>query len=155
MINPTGDELNEEIPTSASADEAAFQQRNRSAAETANDAWEQTKEKAGAVRERTEVFVRSNPIPILLSALGIGIAIGLAIRYASTTAEKEAEPAKKVREGALAFLSLPFLWPFLKSVKEKAEDSADVLKDGVDRLKSVKVSRYTKPIRKRWRAWTK
>ena len=155
MINPTGDELNEDIPTSASADVGAFQQRNRTAAESANDAWEQTKEKAGAVRERTEIFVRSNPIPILLSALGIGIAIGLAIRYASTNAAKEDEPAEKMKEGALAFLSLPFLWPFLKSVRDKAEDSADVLKDGVDRLKSVKVSRYTKPIRKRWRAWTK
>jgi ElaB/YqjD/DUF883 family membrane-anchored ribosome-binding protein len=155
MINPTGDELNEDIPTSASADVGAFQQRNRTAAESANDAWEQTKEKAGAVRERTEIFVRSNPIPILLSALGIGIAIGLAIRYASTNAGKEDEPAEKMKEGALAFLSLPFLWPFLKSVKDKAEDSADVLKDGVDRLKSVKVSRYAKPIRKRWRAWTK
>lgn len=155
MINPTGDELNDEIPTSASADVGAFQQRNRSASESANDAWEQTKETAGAVRERTEVFVRNNPIPILLSALGIGIAIGLAIRYASASAEKETEPAEKIREGALAFFSLPFLWPFLKSVREKAEDSADAVKEGVDRLKSVKVSRYTKPIRKRWRAWTK
>jgi len=40
-------------------------------------------------------------------------------------------------------------------VKTRAEDSADVLKEGVDRLKNVKVSRYTKPIRKRWKAWTK
>jgi ElaB/YqjD/DUF883 family membrane-anchored ribosome-binding protein len=155
MINPTGDEFEEEVPTSASADVRAFEKRNRGVAETASEAWDKTKEKAGAARERTEIFVRSNPIPILLSALGIGIAIGLAIRYASSTAEKEDEPAEKMREGALAFFSLPFLWPFLKSVKEKAEDSADVLKERVDRLKNVKVSRYTKPIRKRWKAWTK
>ena len=32
---------------------------------------------------------------------------------------------------------------------------ADALKEGVDRLKNVKVSHYTKPIRKRWKAWTK
>ncbi|PYM06681.1 MAG: hypothetical protein DMF15_12425, partial [Verrucomicrobia bacterium] len=102
-----------------------------------------------------EIFVRSNPIPILLSALGVGIAIGLAIRYASSTAERKIEPEEKISDGALGFLSLPFLWPMLKSVKAKAEDSADALKEGVDRLKNVKVSRYTKPIRKRWKAWTK
>jgi ElaB/YqjD/DUF883 family membrane-anchored ribosome-binding protein len=155
MINPTGDEFNEDVPTSASADVGAFQTRNRGAAEAASDAWQQTKEKAGVVRERTEIFVRSNPIPILLSALGIGIAIGLAIRYASSTAGEEDEPAKKVSDGALGFLSLPFVLPLLKSVKAKAEDSADAIKEGVDRLKNVKVSRYTKPIRKRWKSWTK
>lgn len=155
MINPTGDEFNEEVPTSASADVGAFQTSNRGMTGTASNAWEQTKEKAGAARERTEIFVRSNPIPILLSALGIGIAIGLAIRYASSTAERTIEPEEKISDGALGFLSLPFLWPLLKSVKAKAEDSADALKEGVDRLKNVKVSRYTKPIRKHWKAWTK
>jgi hypothetical protein len=155
MINPTGDEFNEEVPTSASADVGAFQARNRGAAETASEAWEQTKEKAGAMKERTEIFVRRNPIPILLGALGVGIAIGLAIRYASTTATSEDEPREKIGDGALGFLSLPFLLPLLKSVKTKAEDSKDALKEGVDRLKNVNVSRYTKPIRKRWKAWTK
>jgi len=154
MIDPTGDEFDEEVPTSASADVGAFEKTNRGIARTASDTWEQTKEKAGAARERTEIFVRSNPIPILLSALGIGIAIGLAIRYASSTAERKIDSEEKISDGALGFLSLPFLWPFLKSVKTKAEDSADALKEGVDRLKNVKVSRYTKPIRKRWKAWT-
>ena len=155
MINPTGDELNEDIPTSASADVGAFQKSNRGMARTASDAWEQTKEKAGAARDRTEIFVRNNPIPILLGALGIGIAIGLSIRYASTTGERKVESEERLSDGALGFLSFPFLWPLLKSVKARAEDSADALKEGVDRLKNVKVSRYTKPIRKRWKAWTK
>src|SRR5205814_10525024 len=133
----------------------AFQPDNHGMTGTASNAWEQTKEKAEAARVRTEIFVRRNPIPILLSALGIGIANGLAIRYASGTAEREIEPERKLCDGAVGFLSLPFLWPLLKSVKARAEDSADALKEGVDRLKNVKVSHYTKPIRKRWKAWTK
>lgn len=155
MINPTGDEFNEEVPTSASADVGAFQDRNRGNTGTGSEAWEQTKEKADAMRERAEIFVRRNPIPTLLGALGVGIAIGLAIRYASSTAGREDDPREKISDGALGFLSLPFLLPLFKSVKAKAEDSADVIKEGVDRLKNVNVSRYTKPIRKRWRAWTK
>src|SRR5207237_7886439 len=147
--------LNGEAAAGASADVGAFQPRNRSAAETGSEAWEKTKEKAGAMKTRTEVFVRRNPIPILLGALGMGIAIGLAIRYASTAVTKEEEPREKIGDGALSFLSLPFLLPLVKSVKTKAEDSADVIKEGVDRLKNVKLSRYTKPIRKRWQAWPK
>jgi hypothetical protein len=46
---------------------------------------------------------------------------------------------------------LPFLWPALRSVKEKFEESADVVGEGV---KGIDLDRYTKPIRKRWKSWT-
>src|SRR2546430_8568809 len=39
-------------------------------------------------REHTEHFVRENPVPAILGALGIGVAIGLAIRYASAGERK-------------------------------------------------------------------
>lgn len=155
MINPTGDEF-EKDPLSASADVSGDENyRSRGVSEVASDAWEQTKEKAGVARERTEIFVRNNPIPILLGALGLGIAIGLAIRHGLTTAGGEDEPQEKMSDAAWSLFSLPFLWPLVKSVKAKAENSADAVKEGVERLKSVKVSRYTKPIRKRWKAWTR
>jgi hypothetical protein len=158
MINPSGDEFSEEIPLGTSAGlsgDENFRESTRRVSEMAGDAWEQTKEKAGAARDRTEIFLRENPIPILLGALGIGIAIGLAIRYASTSSDPEAKAQESMREATWSFLSLPFLWPLVKSVKEKAEDSADAVKEGVDRLKRVKVSRYTKPIRRRWKSWTR
>ena len=53
----------------------------------------------------------------------------------------------------LSILSLPFLWPLFKSMRRKYEDSADVVKDGVDRLKKVDVDRYVKPLRKKWKSW--
>ena len=120
--------------------------------------WDGTKEKAGRARERSEHFVRENPVPTILGALGIGIAIGLAIRYASTS-ERKTEIEVKSPLGNLnwSILSLPFLWPLFKSAKEKYETSADVMadamKDGVKRLKKIDVNRYAKPIRKRWKAW--
>ena len=52
----------------------------------------------------------------------------------------------------LGFLSLPFLWPFVKSLKEKYRDSAEAVKEGVDRARNLDIHRYTKPIRKRWKA---
>ena len=118
--------------------------------------WEGTKEKAGRARDRTEYFVRENPMPTILGALGLGIAIGLAIRYAS---EPKTEVEVKSPLGNVdwnwSFLSLPFLWPLFKSARQKYETSAEAVKDGVKRLKKIDIDDYAKPIRKRWKAWTR
>jgi hypothetical protein len=53
----------------------------------------------------------------------------------------------------LSILTLPFLWPLFKSMRQKYEESTDVVKDGVDRLKKVDVNRYVKPLRKKWKSW--
>ena len=119
----------------------------------AGDAWEQTKERASVARERTEFFLRENPVPTVIGALAIGVAIGLAIRFSSSSAEKEVESKLPLANVDLSILSLPFLWPLFKSLRRKYEDSAEVVKDGVDRLKKVDVDRYVKPLRKKWRAW--
>jgi hypothetical protein len=117
------------------------------------DTWEQTKQKATRMRERTEYFLRENPVPLILGALATGLAIGLAIRYASTAGPKEKAKSALDRIN-WSFLSLPFLWPVFKSLKTKYEDSAEAVKEGVDRVRSIDIQRYTKPIRKRWKAWT-
>lgn len=163
MINPNGDEFSDSNPLpnagmsggeqNFSGSQGRFQGTGEKVSSMANDAWVQTKRRAGTARERTEFFLRENPIPTVLGALAVGLAIGLAIRYSS---EKEPEREVKTPLGNidLGVLSLPFLWPFFKSVKRKYEDSADVVMDGVDRLKKVDVDRYVKPLRKKWRTWT-
>ena len=163
MINPNGDEFMEDDPLAASTksgDEpisGETPRRLRQAAGkvsmAAGEAWEQTKEKAGNARERTEFFLRENPVPTVIGALALGVAIGLAIRYASSSAEKEVEAKSPLGNVDLSVLSLPFLWPLFKTMRRKYEDSADVVKDGVDRLKKVDVDRYVKPLRKKWKSW--
>ena len=159
MINPDDDFLQEdplsETPESSEEQTAATvrQPVRRTAPETeaaTRDSWARFKAQTASARERTEVFLRENPVPTILGALGIGIAIGLAIRYASTARQEEKTPVKI----NWSFLSLPFLWPFFRSVKEKYDESTESLKEGVDRVRNIDVQRYTKPIRKRWRAWT-
>jgi ElaB/YqjD/DUF883 family membrane-anchored ribosome-binding protein len=117
-----------------------------------SETWDQTKEKASRALERTEDLVRENPVPTILGALGLGIAIGLAIRYA-VPSERKREIVLESPWGKLnwSVLSLPFLWPLFKSARKKSEDA---MRNGVKRLKKMDVERYAKPIRKRWRAWT-
>ena len=153
-INPSGDEFTKD-PLGAGDVSGTQDYASRSVSDMAGDAWEQTKDKASIARERTEVFVRENPIPVLLGALGVGIAIGLAIRYASASADPVEEARDSAKETVWSFLSLPFLWPILKSVRARAEDSADAVKDGIERVKNVRVSRYTKPMKKQWKRWTR
>jgi hypothetical protein len=166
MINPNENNLtgDEPLPTPVQPGEQQinpggreqFRQATNKFSTAMSQTWDETKEKAGRARERTEYFVRENPVPTILGALGLGIAIGLAIRFASTS-ERKAEIEVKSPLGNFDWgvLSLPFLWPLFKSAREKYESSADAVKDGVKQLKKIDVDRYAKPIRKRWKAWTR
>ena len=166
MINPNENDLtrDEPLPTQLQSGEEQigsggreqFRRATRKISTAMSQTWDETKEKAGRARERTEYLVRENPMPTILGALGLGIAIGLAIRYASTS-ERKAEIELKSPLGNLnwSILSLPFLWPLFKSAREKYERSAEAMKDGVKQLKKMDVDRYAKPIRKRWKAWTR
>jgi ElaB/YqjD/DUF883 family membrane-anchored ribosome-binding protein len=151
------DFVEDEPLASSQSPEGPIQEGIRRAAQKASvvagDTWEQTKHTAAAARDQTEVFVRANPIPTIIGALTVGLAIGWALRYATARDEKEFEAESPLGKLNWSVLSLPFLWPLLKSVKEKYEDSAEVVKDGVGRLKEIDVDRYTKPIRKRWKTW--
>lgn len=110
---------------------------------------EQIRSRSISARERTELFLRENPVPMIIGALAAGLAIGLAIRYASRSGEENSKVSLDRINWSV--LSLPFLWPLFRSMKEKLEESADAVSEGV---KSIHLDRYTKPIRKRWKSWT-
>ena len=172
MINPNGEDFTQNNPTGGSTNpgqeqisggtsggtQGKFQDVSARVSTAANTAWQQTKETAGTARERTEFYLRENPVPTVIGALAIGLAIGLAIRYSSES-RREVEVKSPLGDMNLGMLSLPFLWPFFKTVQRRYEDTSEVVregvKDGVDRLKHVEVDRYVKPLRKQWRSWTK
>jgi len=166
MINPNNDNLTRDEPLPmplqsgegevGSSGREQFRRAQSKFSTAMSHTWEGTKDKAGRARVRTEYFVRENPVPTILGALGLGIAIGLAIRYASTREDRTDIDVKSALGNVnWGLLSLPFLWPFFKSAREKYESSAEAVKDGVKRLKKIDVGDYTKPIRKRWKRWTR
>ena len=123
------------------------------ASKSSGDVWAEGRERLSQARHRTQLFLRENPVPAILGALGLGLAIGWALRYATAAEEKEPETKSPVDNINWSFLSLPFLWPFFRTVKDRYESSTESLKEGVDRLKNIDIRPYTKPIRKRWKAW--
>ncbi len=164
MINPNGDEFKGSDPINSPitggsegvlpVGENRWREKADRVSSAAGSAWEQTKDRAATARERTEFYVRENPVPTVIGALVLGLAIGLAIRYASNSDEKEVEVKSPLGNVDLSVLTLPFLWPFFRSVRRRAEDAADYAKDGVERLKKVDVDDYVKPLRKKWKAWS-
>jgi hypothetical protein len=130
-----------------------FRRAKKEVSTQVSQTWDQTKEKASLALERTEDFMRENPVPTILGALGLGIAIGLAIRYAAP-GERKREIVVESPFGKFnwSVLSLPFLWPLFKSAREKSEDA---MRNGVKQWKKMDVEQYAKPIRKRWKAWTR
>ena len=165
MINPNNDNLTRDEPLPmplqsgegevGSSGREQFRRVQSKFSTAMSHTWEGTKDKAGRARERTEYFVRENPVPTILGALGLGIAIGLAIRYASSSEDRtEIDVKSALGNVNWGLLSLPFLWPFFRSARRKYESSAEAVKDGVKRLKKIDIDDYTKPIRKRWKRWT-
>jgi hypothetical protein len=117
------------------------------------DVWAQGRSRLTQARDRTQLLLRENPVPAILGALTLGLAIGWALRHATADEEKDIEVKSPMGNLDWSFLSLPFLWPFLRSVKDRYETSAESVKDGVSKLKNIDIRPYTKPIRKRWKAW--
>jgi hypothetical protein len=155
MMDPTDDDMVNDEPLAVEPDESARKRRARpSILEPPPRRREIIGGRANYARERTELFLRENPVPMIVGALVAGLAIGLAIRYASREEEKHVEIKTPLGRLNWSVFSLPFLWPFVREMKEKIEDSADALKDSVARVKDIDVDRYTKPLRKRWKSWT-
>jgi hypothetical protein len=117
----------------------------------AGDKWKTTTIKAATTRQPKRFFLRENPVPTIVGMLVVGVAIGLAVHYAST--RRDDDDKSPLGNLDWSFLSFPFLWPFFRSVQKKYDDSAAAVRTGVERLKKIDIEDYTDPIRKRWSAW--
>jgi hypothetical protein len=154
MMNPNRDEFVQDNPLAAANTPGPTAESLTNANYAAGDEWKQP---SATPLERTESFVRENPVPIIVTALVLGLAAGWALRH-TTREEKKVEAKTPLGDFSWSFLTLPFLWPFFKSMREKAGESVEALSDsvraGAKRARKIDMSDYTKPLRKRWRNWT-
>src|SRR6266581_1768110 len=118
MKNSNGDNFTENDPMSETefgseksrrSAQDRLQEGARKISSVASDTWDQTRQKAVVARERTEFFLRENPVPTVLGALALGLAIGLAIRYSSSSEEKEVGAKNPLKDVNWSAISMPFL----------------------------------------------
>lgn len=99
------------------------------------------------VRE-TENYVRGNPIPALLGAIGVGIVIGLVAR--SLERQREPEPIRDAVNELRAILK-----PLAKKSRSAYAHSTDAVQDAVhhavDRARDLDVEQYVDPVAKWWK----
>jgi ElaB/YqjD/DUF883 family membrane-anchored ribosome-binding protein len=155
MKNSNGDNFTENDPMSETefgSDPARSAQKRmaegaRKLSNAAAETWDQTRQKAVVVRERTEFFLRENPVPTVLGALALGLAIGLAIRYSSRPEEPSASFKRALKEFDWNSVAPAFLPGLMKSMKRGYAGSAEAVKE---KFKDIDVDDYVKPLRKRW-----
>ncbi len=118
MMDPIEDDFVNDEPLAAEQNASPRRRRRRrpSVLEPPPRRREQIRGGAGSARERTELFLRENPVPMILGALAAGLAIGLAIRYASRSDEKEVEVKTPLGRINWSVFTLPFLWPLFRGI---------------------------------------
>ena len=102
------------------------------------------------VRE-TENYVRGNPIPTLLGAVAVGVAIGLLAR--ALERQREPEPLRDAVNDLRAMLK-----PLAKKTRKAYADSShavhDAVANAVERAKDLDVDDYVDPVARWWkRLW--
>ena len=104
MINPNGEDFTKDNPLPGSTSPGSmqpgeeqissvskprFQEATEKMSTVASDTWQQTKEKAGIARQRTEFFLRENPVPTVSELLPLGSRSGW--RFATRRNRKRAK----------------------------------------------------------------
>ena len=144
---------------------AAQKPATRSAGQVASDFGSSLREKSGALgnsaaetwtgaMQSTEVYVRENPFPAILTALGIGFGLGLLVRLferpdRETIQVPIPKTVQKVRDYDYQAAVLPFLWPVAKFFMSNYASARRGVAKAYDQASDVDVSKYVDPVVKR------
>ena len=103
------------------------------------------KERAQDLMRETDNCIRANPVPAVLTALGIGIAIGVLTRFGQSEPRRQ-EPLQEVLDeirGALASGT--------KRGKKAYAQTADLVRDAVEQAAEKARDIDIDPVAKWWR----
>ena len=105
--------------------------KSRELASSAGDALATAKKSTGDAIQTGAEYVRANPVPVILSAFGIGLLVAVLIR-AYQHHEEEQRPVRKVERMLdqagdaidIRPYVVPFVWPLVKYVRDRYYDSS-------------------------------
>ncbi len=154
------DQLASEKPPTRSAGQvmsefgSSLQEKGRSMGSSAAEGWSTAQARSGDVLQSTEEYIRENPFPAILTALGVGFALGLLVRLLETPRRDHIEvPIPKSVQQARDFdyqaAVLPFLWPVVKFFSSNYAASRKSVQKAYQQAQDVDVSKYVDPVVKR------
>lgn len=143
--------------------QTALGERGRALGAQASESWDTARAKTGDVLATTETYVRENPFPAILTALGIGFGLGLLVRLLEPEDREHIQVpiprgVRKARDFDYKAAALPFLWPIVKFFSANYAKSAKAV-DGAygqankayKKARNVDVSDYVEPLVKKVR----
>lgn len=154
------DQLALQIPASRSAKEVAgdigssLQEKGRAFGNSASETWETARYKSDDLLHTTEEYVRENPLPAILTAVGVGFALGLLVRSLEHSNREVIEvpipkAAQKVRDYDYKAAVLPFLWPVVKFFSSNYAASRKQVNKAYKSAKDIDVDDYIDPLVKK------
>lgn len=154
------DQLSSQKPAARSASQYAndlgssLQEKGRNLGASAAEGWAATRSKTDDLLHETEVYVRENPFPAILTALGIGFALGLLVRLLETPDRNTIEvpipkAAQKVRDYDYQAAVLPFLWPVVKFFSSNYAASRKAARRAYKQASDIDVHDYVDPLVKK------
>ena len=154
------DQLASQKPPAKSASQYAsdlqssLSEKSRALGSSAADGWATTREKTDDLLRETENYVRENPFPAILTALGIGFGLGLLVRLLETPDRNTIQvpipkAAQKVRDYDYQAAVLPFLWPVVKFFSSNYAASRKAAKKAYNQAADIDVSDYVDPLVKK------
>ena len=135
--------------------QSGLQDKGRAIGSAASEGWETARYKGDDVLRTTEEYVRENPLPSILTAVGVGFVLGLLVRSLEGPSRREVievpipKGVQKVRDYDYKAVFLPFLWPVVKFFSSNYAASRKGVQRAYDAASDVDVSDYVDPIVKK------
>lgn len=132
----------------------SLKERGQAFSASASDSWASVSSKTDDVLQQTEIYVRENPFPAILTALGVGFALGLLVRLLETPSRDHIQvpipkAAQKVRDFDYQAAVLPFLWPVVKFFSSNYAASRKSVNRAYKQASDIDVSDYIDPVVKK------
>ena len=154
------DQLASEKPAGRNASQAltdfgsSLQGKGRALGASAADSWVDARAKSGDALHSTEEYIRENPFPAILTALGVGFALGLLVRLIEAPKRETIEvpipkSVQKARDFDYQAAVLPFVWPVVKFFSSNYAASRKSVKKAYKQAQDVDVNKYVDPLVKR------
>ena len=134
--------------------QSSIKTKSQALGTSATEGWSDVRAKTDDVLHQTEIYVRENPFPAILTALGVGFALGLLVRLLETPSRDHIQvpiprSAQKVRDFDYQAAVLPFLWPVVKFFSSSYAASRKSVNQAYKKAADIDVNDYIDPVVKK------